>query len=77
MTGLGTPLLEGANDENKVEDKMNLLTVEEIKLMARIFASMIPETLIDAKIPVLEDEPEVVAQKGELDRSKPVKPSLL
>jgi hypothetical protein len=57
---------------------MNLLTLEEIKLMARIFASMIPETLIETKIHVLEEDPKVVLQMGgELAASQKIKPNLL
>jgi hypothetical protein len=57
---------------------MNLLTVEEIKLMARIFASMIPETLIESKIPVLEKDAEKMLQMGgDLAKSQNIKPNLL
>jgi len=47
--------------------------------MARIFASMIPETLIEAKIPVLkETSPEYLVQNSsDHAKSQNVKPNIL
>jgi hypothetical protein len=78
LTGSDIPSTGGDSNEAQEKQKMNLLTLEEIKLMARIFASMIPETLIEAKIHVLEEDPKVVLQMGgELAASQRIKPNLL
>ena len=40
------------------QDNFNFLTLDEIKLMSRIFASMMPETLISSQMLVIPDDKE-------------------